>query len=116
MRYSSLTDTVHKIGHWRQDSSNKGSGKDGDGGRSSLAHPALHDGSGLSILNDSLIEDNITEVITLTVVTKEEKPYVMLKPGKTGNEAFDGFAIDLLKVRTNWDVKRIKSPRIFVLH
>ena len=34
----------------------------------------------------------------LTVVTKEEKPYVMLRKGKTGNDAYDGFAIDLLKV------------------
>ena len=35
---------------------------------------------------------------TLVVVTKEEIPYVMMKKGKTGNAAYDGFAIDLLKV------------------
>jgi hypothetical protein len=36
---------------------------------------------------------------TLIVVTKEEIPYVMMNSGKTGNAAYDGFAIDLLKVR-----------------
>ena len=43
-------------------------------------------------------DDNITEVETLVVVTKEEIPYVMLRQRKTGNAAYDGFAIDLLKV------------------
>ena len=43
-------------------------------------------------------DDNITEMETLVVVTKEEIPYVMMKKGKTGNAAYDGFAIDLLKV------------------
>ena len=38
---------------------------------------------------------------TLIVVTKEEIPYVMMNSGKTGNAAYDGFAIDLLKVRIN---------------
>ncbi len=36
----------------------------------------------------------------LTVVTKEERPYVMLRRGRKGNDAFEGFAIDLLKVTT----------------
>ena len=44
-------------------------------------------------------DDNVTEMETLVVVTKEEIPYVMLKRGKTGNAAYDGFAIDLLKVK-----------------
>ena len=35
---------------------------------------------------------------TLVVVTKQERPYVMLKKGFKGNAAYDGFAIDLLKV------------------
>ena len=51
---------------------------------------------------DAFIEDNnITEVETLIVVTKEEIPYVMMNSGKIGNAAYDGFAIDLLKVRIN---------------
>ncbi len=36
--------------------------------------------------------------MTLVVVTKEEKPYVMLNKEKIGNEAYEGFSIDLLKV------------------
>ena len=52
----------------------------------------------LSVLAGTSFEENDTEVVTLTVVTKEEKPYVMLREGRHGNEAFDGFAIDLLKV------------------
>ncbi len=56
-------------------------------------------GSGLSIFDeDALQSDNETDIVTLVVVTKEERPYVMLKKGKTGNSAYDGFAIDLLKV------------------
>ena len=51
-----------------------------------------------SIYFYSKADDNITEMETLVVVTKEEIPYVMLKEGKTGNAAYDGFAIDLLKV------------------
>ena len=51
---------------------------------------------------DAFIEDNnITEMETLIVVTKEEIPYVMMNSGKIGNAAYDGFAIDLLKVRIN---------------
>lgn len=34
----------------------------------------------------------------LTVMTREEKPYVMIKEGNfTGNDMFEGFCIDLLK-------------------
>lgn len=58
----------------------------------------------LSVINESLLTslENETdgEVITLSVVTTEERPYVMMRKGRTGNDAFDGFAIDLLKVRT----------------
>ena len=101
MRYSSLSDTVHKIGHWSQDSTSQkvASINNNNNQDDSEYFDERTLGSGLSILNDSLIEDNVTEVITLTVVTKEESPYVMLNPGKTGNDAFDGFAIDLLKVK-----------------
>jgi len=42
-------------------------------------------------------ETNITK-IQLTVMTREEKPYLMLKEGNfTGNDRFEGFCIDLLK-------------------
>ena len=55
---------------------------------------------------DAFIEDNnITEMETLIVVTKEEIPYVMMNSGKIGNAAYDGFAIDLLKVRINSTVQ-----------
>lgn len=34
----------------------------------------------------------------LTVMTREEKPYLMIKEGNfTGNDRFEGFCIDLLK-------------------
>jgi hypothetical protein len=58
-------------------------------------------GNGLDVFDhETLKVDNDTQILeTLVVVTKEERPYVMLKEGKTGNAAFDGFAIDLLKVR-----------------
>ena len=79
MRYSAVTKSSRKIGQWSHNKS-------------------LKEGSGLSILNSSLITENETEVVTLMVVTKVELPYVMLRPDKTGNEAFEGFAIDLLKV------------------
>ena len=41
---------------------------------------------------------NKSQVPTLVVVTKVQKPYVILREGQTGNDAYDGFAIDLLKV------------------
>lgn len=50
-------------------------------------------------INDpnAFYESNDTH-ITLTVMTREEKPYLMLKEGNfTGNDRFEGFCIDLLK-------------------
>ena len=44
------------------------------------------------------VTDNETDFVTLVVVTKEERPYVMLNKGRKGNDAYDGFSIDLLKV------------------
>ena len=56
-------------------------------------------GGGLIVQNQEAMKpDNYTEVETLVVVTKEETPYVMKKRGRKGNAAYDGFAIDLLKV------------------
>ncbi|CAH1712738.1 unnamed protein product [Chironomus riparius] len=46
---------------------------------------------------NAFYETNITK-ITLTVMTREEKPYLMIKEGNfTGNDRFEGFCIDLLK-------------------
>ena len=58
-------------------------------------------GEGLIVQNQEAMKpDNYTEVETLVVVTKEETPYVMKKRGRKGNAAYDGFAIDLLKVKS----------------
>ena len=59
-----------------------------------------HDqGKGLEVFDPkTLVTENNTEIETLVVVTKEERPYVMMKKGFKGNAAYDGFAIDLLKV------------------
>lgn len=50
-------------------------------------------------INDpsAFYESNNTHV-TLTVMTREEKPYLMIREGNfTGNDRFEGFCIDLLK-------------------
>ena len=56
-------------------------------------------GGGLASDTDeiSFLEDTDDESETLLVVTTVERPYVMIKEGAEGNEAFEGFAIDLLK-------------------
>jgi hypothetical protein len=55
---------------------------------------------GLSVPNvTASVLENETDFVTLVVVTKEERPYVMLNKGRTGNDAYDGFSIDLLKVK-----------------
>ncbi len=47
----------------------------------------------LLLLNGTTLEEQDDEVVTLTVVTKEERPYVMLRAGMEGNDAYDGLAI-----------------------
>ena len=75
MQYSAQTNTITQTGTW----SNRG--------------------KGLDVVNSEAMKaDNFTEIETLVVVTKEETPYVMKRPGRKGNAAYDGFAIDLLKV------------------
>ena len=75
MHYSVTSNTIKYVGDWS------------------------NQGHGLNVFDhEALKADNNTEAETLVVVTKEETPYVMLKEGKTGNAAYDGFAIDLLKV------------------
>ena len=80
MHYSAEYNSIQQVGLW----TNQGLKEDS-----------------LTILQPEafVADDNVTEMETLVVVTKEEIPYVMLKRGKTGNAAYDGFAIDLLKVK-----------------
>ena len=81
MHYSAEYNTIQQVGIWTNQ------------GRST--------NDSLTILQPEafIADDNVTEMETLVVVTKEEIPYVMMNNGKTGNAAYDGFAIDLLKVR-----------------
>ena len=77
MHYSAQTNTIMHTGDWS------------------------NQGEGLTVQNQEAMKpDNYTEVETLVVVTKEETPYVMKKRGRKGNAAYDGFAIDLLKVKS----------------
>ncbi|XP_017493330.1 PREDICTED: glutamate receptor ionotropic, kainate 2 isoform X3 [Rhagoletis zephyria] len=54
---------------------------------------------GVNITDPTAFYDVHTANTTLVVMTREEKPYVMVKNGvnKTGNVRFEGFCIDLLK-------------------
>ncbi|KAM7341356.1 glutamate receptor ionotropic, kainate 2-like isoform 3-T3 [Cochliomyia hominivorax] len=55
---------------------------------------------GINITDPKAFYDTNTANITLLVMTREEKPYVMVKDDAnlTGNARFEGFCIDLLKV------------------
>ncbi|XP_039304951.1 glutamate receptor ionotropic, kainate 2 isoform X4 [Solenopsis invicta] len=55
--------------------------------------------SGINITDLSAFYETTTANITLVVMTREERPYVMVKEDKnlTGNARFEGFCIDLLK-------------------
>ncbi|TMW47948.1 hypothetical protein DOY81_006973 [Sarcophaga bullata] len=54
---------------------------------------------GVNITDPTAFYDTNTANITLLVMTREEKPYVMVKDDAnlTGNARFEGFCIDLLK-------------------
>ncbi|XP_070159841.1 glutamate receptor ionotropic, kainate 2 isoform X5 [Polyergus mexicanus] len=56
-------------------------------------------GSGINITDMDAFYETTATNITLVVMTREEKPYVMVKEDKnlTGNARFEGFCIDLLK-------------------
>ncbi|CAB0033976.1 unnamed protein product [Trichogramma brassicae] len=56
-------------------------------------------GSGVNISDVGAFYETSATNITLVVMTREEKPYVMVKEDKnlTGNARFEGFCIDLLK-------------------
>jgi len=91
MYYNAKKDISKKIGHWSSSSSTQ-------------TRLSLFNGSDADMNELENADKEKSERVTLTVVTKEEKPYVYLRPGKQGNDAFDGFAIDLLKVS---DIKRV---------
>ncbi|EDV34857.2 uncharacterized protein Dana_GF15914, isoform B [Drosophila ananassae] len=54
---------------------------------------------GVNISDPTAFYDSNIANITLVVMTREERPYVMVKDDKnvTGNDRFEGFCIDLLK-------------------
>ncbi|XP_049315539.1 glutamate receptor ionotropic, kainate 2 isoform X3 [Bactrocera dorsalis] len=54
---------------------------------------------GVNITDSTAFYDTYSSNTTLIVMTREEKPYVMVKSGisQTGNDRFEGFCIDLLK-------------------
>ncbi|XP_066905522.1 glutamate receptor ionotropic, kainate 2 isoform X3 [Halyomorpha halys] len=54
--------------------------------------------SGLNITDSTAFYETTTPNITLIVMTREERPYVMVREGNvTGNARYEGFCIDLLK-------------------
>ncbi|CAG9821798.1 unnamed protein product [Phaedon cochleariae] len=54
---------------------------------------------GINITDPNAFYENNSPNITLVVMTREERPYVMVKEDKnlTGNARYEGFCIDLLK-------------------
>ncbi|KMZ07388.1 glutamate receptor ionotropic, kainate 1 isoform X4 [Drosophila simulans] len=58
-----------------------------------------HPDDGVNISDPTAFYDSNIANITLVVMTREERPYVMVKEDKnlTGNLRFEGFCIDLLK-------------------
>ncbi|XP_076240020.1 glutamate receptor ionotropic, kainate 2 isoform X1 [Calliopsis andreniformis] len=56
-------------------------------------------GTGVNVTDVGAFYETTATNITLVVMTREEKPYVMVKEDKnlTGNARFEGFCIDLLK-------------------
>ncbi|KAK9679022.1 Ligated ion channel L-glutamate- and glycine-binding site, partial [Popillia japonica] len=54
---------------------------------------------GINITDPAAFYDNLAPNITLVVMTREERPYVMVKEDRnlTGNARYEGFCIDLLK-------------------
>ncbi|XP_039968449.1 glutamate receptor ionotropic, kainate 1-like [Bactrocera tryoni] len=54
---------------------------------------------GVNITDSTAFYDTYSSNTTLIVMTRQEKPYVMVKSGisQTGNDRFEGFCIDLLK-------------------
>ena len=89
MHYSVASNTIKYVGDWTNQ---------GKGGLKVFDHEAFK------------ADDNHTETETLVVVTKEETPYVLVKEGKSGNSAYDGFAIDLLKASVLFTISAAARP------
>ena len=96
MYYSSKNDTIFQIGKWERgtglyvlkNATTQGSNESGK--------TPIWDDTGSSL--ETIFQNDSKDKVTLIVVTKEERPYVMLRENETGNNAYDGFCIDLLKV------------------
>ena len=96
MYYSNKNDEVYQIGNWE-----KGKGVHVNKNSSTYDFNGNKQDQNWEDDKDSLnfiFQQDSIDPVTLVVVTKEEQPYVMLLEGKTGNDAYDGFCIDLLKV------------------
>ena len=97
MYYASKNEDVYQIGKWKRGEGlfvNKNSTTQSDNENKG---DKAWDKNEMNSL-DMIFQNDSVDPVTLVVVTKEERPYVMLREDKTGNEAFDGFCIDLLKV------------------
>ncbi|XP_059470882.1 glutamate receptor ionotropic, kainate 2 isoform X6 [Neocloeon triangulifer] len=71
-------------------------------------------GHGVNITDPAAFYESSVNNITLIVMTREEKPYVMVREDKnlTGNSRYEGFCIDLLKaianqVDFNYDIRLV---------
>ncbi|KAF4528382.1 hypothetical protein B566_EDAN017002 [Ephemera danica] len=71
-------------------------------------------GHGVNITDPAAFYESSATNITLVVMTREEKPYVMVKEDRnlTGNARYEGFCIDLLKwiasqVGFNYDIRLV---------
>ena len=96
MYYSNKNDEVHQIGKWEHGKGVNVYKNSTNYGFHENKQDNVMDGDKDSL--DFIFQQDSIDPVTLVVVTKEEQPYVMLREGKTGNDAYDGFCIDLLKV------------------
>ena len=101
MYYSRKYDEIDHIGKWERGKGlqfwgmNKNTTAQGNNG--GVPDQPL-DVNGNTATLDVIFQKDSVDPVTLVVVTKEERPYVMLREDRTGNDAYDGFCIDLLKV------------------
>ncbi|EEB18839.1 glutamate receptor, ionotropic kainate 2 precursor, putative [Pediculus humanus corporis] len=78
--------------------------------------------SGINITDPNAFYETNTNNITLVVMTREERPYVMVRHDKnlTGNARFEGFCIDLLRwisgqVGFNYEIRLVPDHKYGVL-
>ena len=100
MYYSRKSDAIDQIGKWERGKGLQFWGVNNKSTTSQVNNGDVPDQSmdanGNSL--DVIFQKDSVDPVTLVVVTKEERPYVMLREDRTGNDAYDGFCIDLLKV------------------